>query len=224
MLSIERWSAEAALPAIRIAGRRLDRRLRGGACGHGAAGQTTLAIEIGFTGAGLVDQARQEAILGSMQPAPRPRSGWRAGRLGPYFALYIRPFWPTMTVGDAEDVDGLRLDPVRAARRASRVGGWLDRRTPAPVLRLDPRIDVVDAAAAGAGLRPALLHRRPGRPRGPQRRSPNWNHEQWLVSHDDDRHDRGVARRNRQADPGPAQSVCRPSAGSHPAGPSGARR
>lgn len=197
MLSIERWSVETPLPAIRIAAGAWTGAFLAAHADTVAGTKPRLAIEI-LTGAGLVDLLRREADLGIRNRRPTT-SGLAGRRLGPVtFALYGATQFlsdnPSATTEDRwTDCDWVLLAPPDAAEIPS--AAWLDRRMRrAPVLRCtDPR-NVADAVAGGAGLcvLPCFVGDRDVRL---SRASPpiaELDHEQWLVSHDEDRHTRSI--------------------------------
>ena len=197
MLSIERWSAEAPLPAIRIASGAWTGAFLAAHVEMLAGTKPRLAIEI-LTGAGLVDLLRREADLGIRNRRPTT-TGLAGRRLGPVtFALYGAPKFladnPSAASEDRwADCDWVLFAPPDDAEIPS--AAWLDRRMRrAPVLRCtDPR-NVADAVAGGAGLcvLPCFVGDRDERL---SRASPpiaELDHEQWLVSHDEDRHDRHI--------------------------------
>jgi DNA-binding transcriptional LysR family regulator len=198
-LAVERWRAAIDPTAVvRIAAgawtggflARHSRKLLQGA------GSPRLEIVTGSTMANL---SRREANLGLRNR--RPETGGLAGRrLGPVaFAVYGAP---ALLEGDPAACNDQRFgecDWIILAQPGPMVPSaqWLERQ-----LARKPRVACSDpqallaAATAGAGLCVLPCFVGDGDP-GLRRASatiPELEHEQWLVSHDDDRHNRPIRR------------------------------
>lgn len=197
VLSIERWSAaSAAPPVVRIACGSWTSAFLAAHAGTIAGTAPRLRLEI-VTGSAAVDLVRREADLGIRNR--RPTTPGLAGRkLGPIaFAAYAAAGSgdKRTEVGDADaflDSDWILFRPSDIEVPSA---AWLERRiTRQPVLRCSDARTVLDAAAAGAGrcILPCFIgdaDSRLVRISGP---IPELAHEQWLVSHDEDRHNRPI--------------------------------
>ncbi len=202
-LAVERWrGAIDPLPSVRIAAgawtsafiARHLRELRGGDRGDDREPNLEL-----LTGAGMADLARREANLGirNRRPGHAGLAGRRLGRVA--FAVYGAP---GLVAGRPETRDARRFeacDWVAFAPGGASVpsAAWLERqlRRPAALSCSAPRA-VLDAALAGAGLSvlPCFVGDREAGLARASEPIPELEHEQWLVSHDDDRHSPPIRR------------------------------
>lgn len=197
--AIERWRASIdPLPSVRIAAgawtssfiaRNAPRLVETG---------EALTVDI-LTGSKTVDLARREANLGVRNRRPEAR-GLAGRKLGPVaFAVYgSRAFVDQHPAASRE----ARFDAcpwITLSRDGPQVPSaqWLDRRLRrAASLRFSMPQHLLDAALAGAGLcvLPCFIG---DAETGLARAGPlieALGHEQWLVSHDEDRHSRAIRR------------------------------
>ena len=125
VLSIERWSVEAPMPAIRIAGGAWTSAFLAAHAERLAGQMPRLSIDI-LTGAGLVDLLRREADLGIRNRRPTTL-GLAGRRLGPVtFAIYGgRRFLadhPAAATEDPRDCGQARGKAKRADAGRDRLG------------------------------------------------------------------------------------------------------
>ena len=197
VLSIERWSAETEMPPIRIAAGAWTSAFLASQADTLAGRKPRLSIEF-LTGAGLVDLLRREADLGIRNRRPTT-PGLAGRRLGPLtFALYAgERFLAAHPAAGTEErwaqCDWVQFAPAGASEIPSAT--WLAHRLRRPPLLrcTDPRV-VADAVAGGAGLSvlPCFIGDRDGRLARASAPIAELTHDQWLVSHDEDRHNRGI--------------------------------
>lgn len=198
-LSVERWRAAIdPPPSVRIAAGAWTSAFIARHAGRLREGEAELSLEL-LTGAGMADLARREANLGirNRRPDHGGLAGRRLGRVefavyGARAALAEQP-----EAGDERRFE--RCDWVTFAPDGPSVpsAAWLERQLRHPAsLRCSAPQAVLDAALAGIGLcvLPCFVGDREaglGRASGP---IPELGHDQWLVSHDDDRHSPPIRR------------------------------
>lgn len=201
MLSIERWSATASPPAaVRIASGAWTGAFL---AAHAAAIAGTAAepgprftLEI-LSGSRSVDLLRREADLGirNRRPTTPGLAGRRLGQIA--FAVYGAPHFLGANPSGRDERRYNEVDWVVFGPSDTDIPStlWLARHLRRePLLRCsDPRA-VLDAAIAGIGLclLPCFIgdaHSRLARASAP---ITEMTHEQWLVSHDEDRHNRAI--------------------------------
>ncbi len=194
VLSIERWSAASTPPpVVRIASGSWTsaflathaETIAGKAPRHG--------LEI-VTGSASVDLVRREADLGIRNRRPTT-PGLAGRRLGPVaFAAYAAARAEEPHADDEAFLDAdwiLFRPPDTVVPSAS----WLERRIGRPpVLRCSDARTVLDAAAVGAGrcILPCFIGDADGRLHRISGPIADLAHDQWLVSHDEDRHNRPI--------------------------------
>lgn len=201
MLSIERWSAAASPPtAVRIAAGTWTgaflaahaETLAGISDGDGS----RLALKI-VSGSRSVDLLRREADLGlrNRRPTTPGLAGRRLGLIA--FAIYGAPRLLAANLASREesrfsDVDWVMFGPSDIDIPTTL---WLQRHVRRePLLQCSDARAVLDAAAAGAGLclLPCFIGDRDDRLARASAPIPELTHEQWLVAHDEDRHNRAI--------------------------------
>lgn len=200
MLSIERWSATAIPPAaVRIAsGAWTGAFLAAHAetiTGSAKSGPR-LTLEI-VSGSRSVDLLRREADLGirNRRPATPGLAGRRLGQIA--FAVYGTPSFLAANPASREQQRYEEVDWVVFGPSDTDIPStlWLEnhlRRD--PLLRCsDPRA-VRDAAIAGVGLclLPCFIGDADDRLARASPPISDMTHEQWLVAHDEDRHNRTI--------------------------------
>lgn len=202
-LAIERWRAAAEPePTVRIAAGAWTSEFLARNAGELRDGIDGPGFEI-LTGVDLADLNRREANLG-IRNRPPDALGLAGRRIGPVaFAIYGTTgylYEHPAAYDDRryEDCDWVVFAPAGTGVPSAL---WLEQRLRRrPVLRCAAPQPVRDAAVAGVGLcvLPCFVgDAEPGLVRAAEP-IPNLRHDQWLVSHDDDRHNpaiRGMADR-----------------------------
>ena len=197
VLSIERWSAAATPPsAVRIASGAWTAAFLATHAETVAGTEPRLALKI-VSGSRSVDLLRREADLGIRNRRPTTL-GLAGRRLGPVaFAVYGAPRFLASNPASCDerrfaDVDWIVFGPPDTEIPST---SWLEHhlRRQSLLLSSDARA-VLDAAAAGAGLciLPCFIGDADGRLGRASAAIPDLMHEHWLVSHDEDRHNRTI--------------------------------
>lgn len=192
-LAVERWRAGVDPgDTVRVAAGAWTSRLLAQNAAGLLQGPEALRLEI-VTGAGLADLNRRQANLGIRSRRPET-AGLAARRLGPVaFAVYgAGPY----LARQAEAFDTRRFsacDWILFAPGEGRAPSseWLEARLGrAARIRCSAAQPVLDAAASGAGLcvLPCFIGDRDQRLARATEPIPELQHDQWLVSQDDDRH------------------------------------
>lgn len=195
--AIERWrSALSPQASVRIAAGAWTSAFLAGQVAALRDGPDDPGIEI-LTGAGAADLVRREAQLGirNRRPERLGLAGRRLQRVA--FAVYAAPS-VLRAQAEARDerrfmaCDWIAFGTPDAAVPSAR---WLERRLERPVvLRCSAPQPVLDAAVAGVGLcvLPCFVGDRVAALRRASSTIDELAHEQWLVSHDEDRHNRSI--------------------------------
>lgn len=201
MLSVERWSAAATPPnSVRIAagtwtGSFLAAHAQAVTRPPAEPG-SGLALKI-VSGSRSVDLLRREADLGirNRRPTTPGLAGRRLGLVA--FAVYGAPHFLAAHPASRDErrfseVDWVVFGPPDTGIPSA---NWLERHLRRePPLRCSDARDVLDAAIAGAGLclLPCFIGDADGRIARASAPIAELTHEQWLVSHDEDRHNRAI--------------------------------
>lgn len=201
MLSIERWSATASPPtAVRIAsGAWTGAFLAAHAepiAGTADQSGPRLILDL-LSGLRSVDLLRREADLGirNRRPTTPGLAGRRLGQVA--FAVYGAPHYLAANPASRNERRYAEVDWVVFGPSDTDIPSalWLARHLRRePLLRCsDPRA-VLDAAIAGIGLclLPCFIGDVDSRIERASTLIAELTHEQWLVSHDEDRHNRAI--------------------------------
>lgn len=197
--AIERWRASVdPVPSVRIAAGAWTSSFIARNAARLIEPHEALTVDI-LTGSKTVDLGRREANLGIRNRRPEAR-GLAGRKLGPVaFAIYgAKTFIGKHPAASREE----RFDAcpwLTLTRQGPEVPStrWLDQRLRrAATLRFSMAQHLLEAACAGAGLcvLPCFIG---DLETGLARACPPieaLSHEQWLVSHDEDRHDSAIRR------------------------------
>lgn len=203
MLSIERWSATATpTTAVRVAtgtwtGAFLAKHataVAGGVPGSGAGPRLTLKI---VSGSRSVDLLRREADLGlrNRRPTTSGLAGRRLGLIA--FAAYGAPGFLAANPASRDERRFSEVDWIVFGPSDTDIPStvWLERNLRRePLLYCSDARAVLDAAAAGVGLclLPCFIGDADERLARASAPIADLAHEQWLVAHDEDRHNRAI--------------------------------
>ncbi|MEM7222392.1 MAG: LysR family transcriptional regulator [Pseudomonadota bacterium] len=198
-LGIERWrSAAKPTPRVRIAAGAWTSSFLAGHLKALTAVKGAPDIEI-LSGAGLADLVRREAELGirNRRPEQRGLAGRRLGSVA--FAVYGAPEFLVDQPTALGEERYTKCDWVALATGDNVVPStlWLEQRLgKAPRLGCHAPWPLLDAATAGVGLcvLPCFIGDSDSRLARASEPILELRHDQWLVSHDDDRHTAPIRR------------------------------